>query len=403
MSVDDAALRAEGRAEGRSPSTPERKDVLRYDPAANVRKPLSQGAYRPEPRILPLREMCVNAFGGSCDRCVRACPMGCIEVGEDGAVRVDAQGCTMCGICLGVCDGLTSNDVTMNDLAARIRRTAQRGEGVVLTCPLNVGEDRRPAGNVVEVSCLAALSPEFWTLLLAQDIELTIAADLDRCVDCVRGGNIAEALYTHAIECAQSWTGREIALIDEVPEDRGLVGDFASDGYFDRRGAFAHVAGSVADVTTGEYRRRNSSVLQDFYERQDRMRANLRHIGEAVPVGNRFSTAGTTKRTMQPRRRMLQEAVELCPEVGRRAFVTLSETDALTCANCLKCTRVCLTGARIPDPHSGKLSYDERFCTGCGLCVGVCDLGAVSLVEHSASKLAEGLDFLESHERTTDA
>ena len=366
----------------------ERKDVLHYDAAANARKPLVQGAWRPAPRILPLREMCVNAFGGSCDRCVRACPMGCIELDEGGAVRVDEQGCTMCGICLGICDGLTSNDVTMADLASRIRRCALRDEGVVLTCPMNVGEAARTAGNVVEVPCLAALSPEFWTLLLAQGIELSIAADFARCDDCVRGGAIAEALYTHAIECAQSWTGREVALLDEVPCDRGLAGDFASEGHFDRRGAFAHVAGSVADVATGAYRRRNSSVLQDFYERQDRMRANLRHVGEAVPVGNRFAAGGRAKRTMQPKRRMLQEAVELCPKVGERALITLSATAGPACESCLSCMRSCPTGARIPSPETGRLSFDERFCIGCGLCATACASGAVSLEERPASRLA---------------
>ena len=369
---------------------PVRKDVLHYDPASNARKPLKHGEYRPDPAVLVLREMCVNAYGGTCDRCVRACPMGCIELGADGVPRIDREGCTLCGICLGICDAFTSNDVTMADLASRVRRASYRGEGVVITCPMNMPDDYEPAGNVVEVPCLAALSPEFWTLALSQGIELTIAADLARCVDCVRGGNVAEMLYTHAIECAQEWTGREVALIDEVPAERGLVGEFASQGHFDRRGAFAHVAGSVADVTTGEYRRRNSSVLQDFYERRDRMRANVRLIGSSLPEGNRFVAGGLSKRTMQPKRRMLQEAIEANPSVAERVTLTLSATDEALCENCLDCTRCCPTGARLPNAQTGRLDYDARYCIGCGLCVKACPEGAVSMRDASAGLLVDG-------------
>ena len=364
-----------------------RKDVLHFDPASNVRKPLSEGAYRPEPAVLVLREMCVNHYGGSCDRCVRACPMGCIEIGQGGIPRVDREGCTLCGICLGVCDAFTSNDVTMADLAVRIRRASQRGEGVVVTCPLNIDEGFRPAGNVVEVPCLAALSPEFWTALLAQGIDLSIAADLSRCVDCVRGGDVAEILYTHAIETAQLWVGESISFMDEVPEDRGLVGEFASEGHFDRRGAFAHIAGGVADVTTGEYRRRNSAVLQDFYERRDRMRANARLIGSSLPEGNRFVAGGVSKRSMQPKRRLLQEAIEERPEIGERVTIQVSATDVEKCAQHLDCTRCCPTGARLPNAQTGLLDYDMRYCIGCALCVAACSEAAVSMREQPASVL----------------
>lgn len=366
---------------------PERKDVLHYDPEAYARKPLKQGEYKPDPAVLVLREFCVNGFGGSCDRCVRACPMGCIELGEDGIPRIDRTGCTLCGICLGVCDAFTSNDVTMADLASRIRRASYRGEGVVITCPMNLPDDFEPAGNVVQVPCLAALSPEFWALALAQGIELTIAADLDLCEDCVRGGNVAEPLYTHAIETAQNWTEREIALIDVVPSERGLVGDFVSEGHFDRRGAFAHVAGSVADVTSGEYRRRNSSVLQDFYERRDRMRAITRLVGSSVPEVNRFAAAGVSKRKMLPKRQLLAEAVDALPAMGEQVWVSASVTDEALCENCLDCTRSCLTSARLADASTGKLAYDVHYCMGCGLCVGACSRGAVSMRDYPARVL----------------
>ena len=135
------------------------------------------GSERPQ-RIVVLRDFCLRAHGADCERCALACPQGAVSFAEDGIPAIDEDACTRCGICLGVCDAFSSTRVTMADLHARIRRIALRGERVVLTCKENVFPGLEPAANVVVLPCLACLSPEFWTLVLAEGIDVTIAADL---------------------------------------------------------------------------------------------------------------------------------------------------------------------------------------------------------------------------------
>ena len=43
-------------------------------------------------------ETCVG-----CGACVNACPIGCIQLGEDGKAEIDSTMCVSCGTCAGVC------------------------------------------------------------------------------------------------------------------------------------------------------------------------------------------------------------------------------------------------------------------------------------------------------------
>ena len=381
------------------PEEPARKDVLHVDSdsiAAYKKGAELARAARPEPRVVVLPDFCVNPLGGSCQRCVLACPAGAILLEEGGLPVVDAQACTMCGICQGVCDAFSSNDVTMTDLASRIRRAAQRGEGVFVTCPRNVNqmpEGTEPEACVVSVPCLAALSPEFWVLLLAEGIDLKVACDLALCVDCPTGGSMAEMLYTHAIETAQSWSAREIGLVDEAPQKTGYFDSFVIGDEVDRRGLFTHFAGNVEDAASGAYRRRNSTVLQEFYEQRERMRAQTRQMENPLPEVNRFDARGMTRKLLAPKRKMLLDALAADGSIAERVPVVVSETDCATCCNALSCVKACPTGARCANAHNGFLAYDARLCIGCGLCATVCGQGAVSMTTQAAtvfSAYAEG-------------
>ena len=219
-------------------------------------------------RILVLRDFCTRFRGSACDRCARACPHGAIEFNSEELPVIDAQTCTNCGICLGICDAFTSTRVTMIDLHARVRRIALRGEDVVITCKENIFPGFQPAANVVVLPCLATLSPEFWTLVLAENIPVSIAGDLAYCADCDRAGEFGEMLFTHAIATAEQWTGRKVGYLETIPEKENLVKDLANPEGVDRRSAFTNLAADVADVASGKRRLRNSDVLQQFYERK---------------------------------------------------------------------------------------------------------------------------------------
>lgn len=382
---------------------PSRKDLLHFDAeaVASYRSNSRAKAVRPDPKIVVAADFCINPKGGSCKRCVMACPAGAISLGDKGLPQIDAQACTFCGICLGICDAFTSNDVTMTDLASRASRAAQRGEGVFIACaPVLEGEED-PAPCVVEVPCLAALSPEFWTSLLAEGIDLRAVCDFERCADCARGGDVAEMLYTHAIETAQAWTQRSIDVVDEVPAKTGYLQSFVQHGDVDRRGVFTHFAGNVEDAASGEYRKRNSSVLQEFYERQERMRAQTRQMQNTLPEVNRHAQSGSVMKLMQPKRRMLLNAIARDASIAERVQLVVSDTDCASCCNALDCAGACPTSARYPDADTGLLSYDVRYCIGCGNCTHACPTQAAHMVEVPASLLdaAPGIVCAQALER----
>ncbi|WP_232050833.1 4Fe-4S dicluster domain-containing protein [Arabiibacter massiliensis] len=336
-------------------------------------------------QIVVLRDFCVRTRGAECGRCALACPHAAISFDEDGRPTIDEEACTRCGICLGICDAFSSARVTMHDLHARIRRIALRGEDVVLTCKENVFPGLEPAANVVVLPCLAMLSPEFWTLVLSENVPVRIAADLAYCADCGRAGDMGEMLYSHAIQTAEAWSGRTVGYTGVIPEKENLVKDLADPTGVDRRSAFANLVGDVSDIATGKRRLRNSEVLQQFYERKERARARARlNLADGVQF-NDFVPEGRTKKTMQPKRQLLLEAIDRDPAIAARVPVVVSATDCERCANALACAAACPTGARCPDPADGTLAFDARYCIGCGLCVPACPEGAVELVEATAA------------------
>lgn len=341
-------------------------------------------SYERPQSIVVLRDFCTRAYGTDCERCALACPHGAISYTDAGIPVINKDACTYCGICLGICDAFSSTRVTMNDLHARIRRIALRGEEVVLTCKENLFPGLDPAANVVVLPCLAALAPEFWTLILAENIPVKIAADLAYCTDCPRAGDMGELLYSHAIETAEQWSGRSVGWVEEIPEKEQLIKDLANPTGVDRRSAFTNIVGDVGDIASGKRRLRNSEVLQEFYERRERSRALTRLNLSNTAEFNNFAPEGHTKKTMWPKQQMLLEAIERNPDIADKVPVVVSQTDCALCTNNLSCTTVCPTSARYPSPADGTLAFDVRYCVGCGLCVSACAQGAIELIETTA-------------------
>lgn len=344
----------------------------------------------PEEQCVPivvLRDYCTCVRGAACERCAQACPKDAIAFTESGLPAIDYTTCTRCGICFGICDAFSSTRVTMIDLHARIRRIALRGDAVVLTCKENIFPGFEPAANVVVLPCLASLSPEFWTLMLAEGTSVTIAADLSYCTECERAGNMGEILYSHAIEMGETYSGRSVSFSEVIPEKENLVQDMANPEEVDRRQAFMNIAHEVNDITSGKRRLRNSEVLQEFYERRERMRARARlALGNNMEFNN-FAPKGLTKKTMHPKRRMLLEALEHDSSIAERVPLVLSQTDRTRCTNSLSCATACPTGARYPHPTDGTLAFDARYCIGCDLCTNACPEGAIRLAEATAKAL----------------
>lgn len=338
-------------------------------------------------KVVVIRDHCVRHKGAACNRCEIACPKAAISYSEDELPVIDEHLCTRCGICFGICDAFSSTRITMIDLHARIRRIALRGEDVYLTCKENLFPGLEPAANVIILPCLATLSPEFWTLILTENIKVKVACDLSYCADCDRAGEMAEMLYTHAIESAEAWTDKKVYFSKEIPEKEQIVKSLVDPTGVDRRSAFTNILGDVGDIASGKRRLRNSEVLQQFYERKERSRAIARLNLAGEDVFNDFVPAGRTKKMMTPKRQLLLEAIDREPEIASRIPVYISVTNCETCTNSLECTSACPTGARFPDPETGILDMDVRYCIGCGICVEACPQGAIELVEETAEVL----------------
>lgn len=338
-------------------------------------------------KMITVDTHCVRPHGAACERCRIACPASAISFeSETGLPVIDEQACTQCGICMGVCDAFTSSTTTALRLYEHLRRVAMRGEIVYLTCKENVFPGFTPARNVTVLPCLACMPPELWTLLLAQNVPLCIACDLKYCNGCPRADGRGELLFTRAVEMAEAWSGGNVRFDREIPE---LEDDAASAGReeFGRREAFDSAKNDAIDILSGKRRLKNSDTLKDVYRKKERRRMqDMLNLTEGDVI-NEFAASGRSRRSMQPRRRMLLEAVVAAPEAAARIDIAVSATNHATCVECLDCTKACATGARMIDPADGSLAYDARYCIGCGACATACPTESIDLVSANLAAL----------------
>lgn len=334
-----------------------------------------------------VEQHCVRPHGGACERCRIACPASAIAFdGERGVPVIDEDACTQCGVCMGVCDAFASSSTTSLRLYEHLRRVAMRGEIVYLTCKENIFPGFAPAKNVTVLPCLACMPPELWTLLLAQNAPLCIACDLKYCDDCPRAAGRGELLFTRAVEMAEAWSGGAVRFDREIPElEEG--GETAARDEFGRREAFDSAKNDALDIISGRRRLKNSDTLKDVYRKKERKRMrDMLNLTEGDVI-NAFAENGRSARVMQPRRRMLLEAIVARPEAAAGIDVTVSATNRDTCVECLDCTKACPTGARMASPEDGSLAYDARYCIGCGACVDACPTNSIALVQTSLADL----------------
>lgn len=339
-------------------------------------------------KMLTVENHCVRPHGASCERCRIACPAGAISFDAETHLPViDEDACTQCGVCMGVCDAFASSTTTALRLYEHLRRVAMRGEIVYLTCKENVFPGFEPAKNVTVLPCLACMPPELWALLLAQNAPLCIACDLKYCDDCPRAAGRGELLFTRAVEMAETWSGGEVRFDREIPELDDTALATAAREEFGRREAFDSAKNDALDIISGKRRLKNSDTLKDVYRKKERKRMqDMLNLTEG-DIFNEFAEEGRSRRIMQPRRRMLLEAVVAKPEAAANIDIVVSATDHGTCVECLDCTKACPTGARMASPENGSLAYDARYCIGCGACVAACPTASIELVETSLADL----------------
>lgn len=342
-------------------------------------------------KMITIPEYCVRPSGAACNRCEIACPVNAISYsGENAVPTIDANTCTACGVCMGACDAFSSDATTTLKLYEHLRRVAMKGELVYLTCKENIFPGFKPASNVTVLPCLACMPPELWALLLAQNVPLCVSCDLRYCDDCTRAPGRGEMIFTRAIELAEDQTGGAVHFDREIPEMEEASAT-ASHPAVERREAFDSVKEDALGILSGKRRLKNSDTLKDMYRKKERKRMQeALNLADGQTI-NAFEKSGVSTRTIQPRRKMLLEAIVANPKIAPSIDVVVSETDADACVECLDCTKRCPTGARSVNPDNGSLAYDARFCIGCGACINACPKGAICLVEDTLAHIAPEL------------
>ena len=277
------------------------------------------------------------------------------------------------------------------DLHARLSRIATEGRRAYITCKENVFAGLEVDSNVIVLPCISMIPPVMWTLLLAENVRLSIACDLRYCDDCSRVGDIGGMLFPRAIELAEERTGKEVKFSSIIPEKKTLVQKYTDEETAtDRRAVFTGAATDVLEIASGKRSLQNSEVLADFYARRERQRAVQRlNLSEESAFDN-LTPEGMQKKTMFPQQQMLLEAIERQHDIAPTIAVLLSGTDEAACTGSGECVASCPTGAR--QMEDGQPIVDPLYCVGCGICSDTCPTHAAFLEETTAEVYLDAIE-----------
>lgn len=333
-------------------------------------------------RILVLRDFCIRLHGSSCERCCAGCPHDAITFSDDGLPLISNDFCTHCDICLGLCDAFVEGCTTITDLYTRIRQIALTEESIVVTCE-DQARNKNLTDNTVIVPCLAIFPPELWSVLIAEDIPFKVAYSETLCDTCNRTACTGRSLFTYSISVAEKWTDCQIETLDDIPIQK------PAETPTDRRDAFTNTISALSDIASGKYRLKTSKNLQQSREQRERTRIQVQLNLDEEPILNDFAVGGLTRKALHPRRLFLLEALQRKPAIAQRIVLPIAHTSKETCTNCLACTKTCPTSARFPNPENGTLSFDSRYCIGCGLCTSSCPRKSICIQSIHAKNLSE--------------
>ncbi len=370
-----------GRSQQTNPNEALKKSPELFD---EQQTPEKEYEYQTREEIVALDSWCTASQGSDCTRCVAVCPKQAITLTDEGPV-IDPDQCSRCGLCAGICDAFAWKRITLEDLVERCKREAKSEGYVCFTCNEHIFAGLVVRSNVVVLPCLAAVPPEFWSALLAQQIHVGIFLDRTYCDDCTTAGTLAPVLFDHALNQAQSWTQRSIEELDLIPERESILSLYANVDKANRRSLLSALANEGIDIATGKHRRRNAATVDSFHENQERLRAQGR-IRSSLQEKN-MPTILAKKKTW-PRQKLIVGAAQAMPEHAENLERYQSSTNVSLCHQNHACVNACPTGARTVDDQ-GYPKVDAKRCIACGICIVACKQHACDFSAITAKKYCE--------------
>ena len=336
--------------------------------------------------IAVLPGFCTRLAGSACERCTLICPYDAISFDERQRPHIDADFCTRCGLCCGICDAFVTERVTMNDLIDKVRRLAADGDPVFFTCYDQIPDDFEVHPNVIVLPCIGAVAPEFWASALEVTPNAQIYCNFTLCADCPIAGDDARSFFTHAVNLGEQWTRIHMGKAERLPEKADILSRFfeATSEEYHRRSIATSLADEMVDIASGKHRKRYSDTLANFHTNKEHLRAqgharNAKHH-QHIPAS---ITAPAPKQW--PRLHMIASTVQGHPAIAPNIPRYLAAVDNRACQHCYEpCFAHCPSGARALD-NDGSVIVDPLLCIACGNCALYCPHDAAYLYETNAT------------------
>lgn len=303
----------------------------------------------------PARCVRANDRLSPCDRCVRTCPVGALQI--DSPIALNEKKCVNCGTCLHECPvGAFSGDDGTDPLLQFLLQFPSN-QIIELACLQHPEPELGPSSiaNVIQTDrCLAALGPSIYAWLMARGMSQVIVR-LDACAECEIGkssatmqanlvslGNLFNTENAQRIQVIETsdpnWKEREVMAIKDVPLSR---------------------------------------------------RELLRRMTQDAPksAARALATEAVDPKTKAPprERKRLLEALTRASSLNREQSVQNLGAIHLAvnekCSACGACARVCPTGAlqfTTTEQKEYRLDLKVGACTDCSICLDVCEPAALS-------------------------